>query len=419
MIRKYTFENFNSYLYECDVDFTVNKKTAHSYYDYELDDGSKIAKVMAVFGGNGSGKSNLLKPLSFLSWFIPDSFGALEKDETIPIFPYALNGDQSTKFELEFIVPKWGENKSEFEYKYQIELTEERVVSESLKLKTSKLYSNVISRHYVEDHRKYEIKNSDKYGVNLSDIILEKAPSNCSLISYILTLLSDDDSLTDKSNGFAVLAARYFQLNKTNIAAVGRRSFSESKHIDNATSFYSRKPETFDKIKSLLMSYDLGIVDIRLEKKIVTDGITGKDIERTIPIFTHKSINGTFDLPIYLESSGTQSAFCILSIITRILETGGVAILDEFDNDLHPLLTIEIINLFKDDSINVNNAQLLFNTHTVDVLKHLRMQHCYLVEKTDGVSSAYRADDVQGLLARDNLYGKYISGALGEVPEFG
>lgn len=119
-----------------------------------------------------------------------------------------------------------------------------------------------------------------------------------------------------------------------------------------------------------------------------------------------------------MESSGTQSAYCVLAIITEALATGGVAILDEFDNDLHPLLTMEIVDLFKDSSVNTRNAQLLFNTHTVDVLKNLRMQHCYLIEKNDGVSDAYRADDVEGLLARDNLYAKYISGALGAIPEF-
>jgi AAA15 family ATPase/GTPase len=414
MIKSYTFENFQSYWDECFVDFTVNKKTAHSYYDYQQIDGLKIAKVMAVLGANGAGKSNLLKPLAFLSWFIPDSFGSTERNEDIPVFPYLLKKNNSTKIELDFVVPRKIEAKTEIDYRYSIELSDTRVLNESLQMKTSRLYSNVISRTYDPKIDKYAVRNSNKIGVDLSNSILEKAPKNCSIISYALRLLSDDELISVKTNAYMVLAAQYFQSNRTNITAIGTRNLS--KNIEQATGFYQQNPEYFARIKSLLKKYDLGINDIFLEKKMLIDNATGKEYERILPMFLHQNEEGSFAMPIFLESSGTQSAYCILALITETLHTGGVAILDEFDNDLHPQLTMEIIDLFKDRYFNENNAQLLFNTHTVEVLKSLRMQHCYLVEKQDGKSDAYRADSVDGLLARDNLYAKYVSGALGAVP---
>ncbi|TMO53095.1 AAA family ATPase [Pseudoalteromonas phenolica] len=416
MIKNYTFKNFQSYLNECHVDFTVNKKAAHSYFDYQLENGSKVARVMAVLGANGAGKSNLLKPLAFLSWFIPHSFGSIEKNERIPFIPYALNDNENTFIELEFVIPKWEDNKDEFEYKYSIELNEKRVVKESLKVKTSRLYSNVISREYDDSRKKYKIKNSDKYGSDLATTILERAPENTSIISYVLNMVPEEELWKENGNEFILLASGYFESNKTNLVEIGKHNLSDN--IEEATEFYLENPEYFEKVKSLLMKYDLGIADITLEPRILTDSRTGKEIEKTLPVFRHDSNGRFFKIPIFLESSGTQSAYCVLSAITETLAKGGVAILDEFDNDLHPLLTMEIVNLFKDDLVNLNNAQLLFNTHTVDVLKNLRMQHCYLVEKVDGVSDAYRADQVDGLLARDNLYAKYISGALGAVPEF-
>lgn len=416
MIKNYSFENLQSYLHRCDVDFTVNKKAAHSYYDYELANGSKVARVMAVLGANGAGKSNLLKPLAFLSWFIPHSFRATEHNKGIPILPYLLNADATTSIELEFVVPKCCDLDIECEFRYFIELNEEKVINESLKVKTSKLYSNVISRTFNAKSKKYDIKNSRKLGVHLQTSILERVPDNCSIISYAMHLLDEDEITSEDSNFIMALVAQYFQSNKSNIGAMGRSNISEN--IDEATEFYFDEPEFFEKTKSLLMKYDLGVSDITLEKKILTDSRSGKEIEKIIPFFSHETADGTFEIPIFLESSGTQSAYCVLALITAALATGGVAILDEFDNDLHPLLTMEIVDLFKDSSVNTKNAQLLFNTHTVDVLKNLRMQHCYLVEKNDGMSDAYRADDVEGLLARDNLYAKYISGALGAVPEF-
>ncbi len=419
MIKNYSFENFQSYRDRCEVDFTVSKKTAHSYYDYELGNGSKVAKVMTVVGANGAGKSNLLKPLAFLSWFVVDSFGSIERGHDIPIYPFFLDHKKNTKIELEFIVPKWDADSADHEYKYSIELNAQRVISESLKIKTPKIYSNVITREFDETQGVYHVKNSKKHGVDLSDVVLKKAPGNCSIISYVMNLLSDDNGLykgkEDSSSIILLLAAYYFESFRTNISAMGRRNLSET--VDVATDFYLEKPDCFERIKSLLKSYDLGISDISLEKKILTDGKSGQEFEKVLPIFKHDAENGHFEIPIFLESSGTQSAFCILALIMQTIESGSVAILDEFDNDLHPYLTIEIINLFRDAEINKHNAQLLFNTHTVDVLKALRMQHCYLVEKISSVSNAYRADQVDGLLARDNLYAKYISGALGAVPD--
>lgn len=420
MIKNYSFENFQSYRDRCDVDFTVSRKTAHSYYDYELPDGSKVAKVMTVVGANGAGKSNLLKPLAFLSWFVVDSFGSIERGEDIPIYPYFLTHEKNTKIDLEFVVPKFNDDDAtEFEYKYSLELNDHRVINESLKFKSSKLYSNIITREYNSSENKYNIKNSKKFGVELSDTILKKTPSNCSILSYVYNFISDEERnlkfKDDSSNSLLMLAVLYFDSFRTNISALGRRNLSET--VDIANDFYLSNPDCFEKIKSLLKSYDLGVSDISLDKKLLTDSETGKEFEKIIPIFKHQAENGSFEIPIFLESSGTQSAFCILALVMQTIEVGGVAILDEFDNDLHPHLTIEIINLFRNREINKRNAQLLFNTHTVDVLKTLRMQHCYLVEKINSISNAYRADQVEGLLARDNLYAKYISGALGAVPD--
>jgi len=41
----------------------------------------------------------------------------------------------------------------------------------------------------------------------------------------------------------------------------------------------------------------------------------------------------------------------------------------------------------------------------------------YLCEKHDQRSEVWRLDEVTGLRADDNLYAKYMAGALGAVPE--
>ncbi|MEI2642188.1 MAG: AAA family ATPase [Candidatus Nanopelagicales bacterium] len=54
----------------------------------------------------------------------------------------------------------------------------------------------------------------------------------------------------------------------------------------------------------------------------------------------------TAELPFALESSGTQSAFVLLHHLLPALQSGGLAVIDEFENDLHPHMLEPILGLF-------------------------------------------------------------------------
>lgn len=57
----------------------------------------RVPKVIAVVGANASGKSNVLKALSFLAWFIKDSFLAPPESRT-PFEPFNDGEDRPTRF---------------------------------------------------------------------------------------------------------------------------------------------------------------------------------------------------------------------------------------------------------------------------------------------------------------------------------
>lgn len=410
MIKSFWFKNFRSYSDETFVDLTVNQKTAHSYFDYEAEDGSKISKVLGVFGANGSGKSNLLEPLTFLSWFVPDSFGAMEKKEPIPIAPHFAHKEENTEIHLNFTFQLTDEDKYQFEY--FIELNQTKVITETLKYKTSRLFSTILHREFDEETLSYSIKKNDKY-VKVSVNTLKKVPNHCSILSFI-SQMESQESDGDPDNLIAI-ATLYFESINSNLSFVGRHN--EFLNIESANKVFMEFPDLFEKTKSLLKQYDLGIEDITLEERIVLLP-DGKEESRLIPMCLHKHLDKVYKVPLFTQSSGTISAYKLLAIITGKLKFGGVSILDEFDNDFHHELTQEIVNLFKNESTNPNNAQLIFTSHSPEMLKLLRKQHVYITEKHDCASQAWRANDVEGLRDRDNLYAKYISGALGGLPSF-
>ena len=85
MIKWYKFNNFHSFLDETYVDFTSGPKSSDSDIDFDLDMNIKVSKVAAILGANGSGKSNLMKPLAFLRWFLTSSFKDIKQRDNIPL----------------------------------------------------------------------------------------------------------------------------------------------------------------------------------------------------------------------------------------------------------------------------------------------------------------------------------------------
>jgi hypothetical protein len=78
----------------------------------------------------------------------------------------------------------------------------------------------------------------------------------------------------------------------------------------------------------------------------------------------------------------------LLKTILQVLDTGGIAILDEIDVNLHPDIINALCNLFVQPETNIHNAQLLFSTHTPSILSRLDKYQIILVEKRDGTSES-------------------------------
>lgn len=63
------------------------------------------------------------------------------------------------------------------------------------------------------------------------------------------------------------------------------------------------------------------------------------------------------------ESYGTLRFIDIFPLIAGALIYGSTLVVDELDASIHPMAIMNIINVFHNDEINKNKAQLIFNTH--------------------------------------------------------
>jgi uncharacterized protein len=390
MLISYAFNNFQSFRERTEVDFSIDRKTKLTNWMTELPNGDRVSKLMAVIGANGSGKTTVLKPLAFLHWFVSSSFNALPF-VSIPVTSFVGLEAIPTEFEIYFFL-------DEHVWRYELSCTKGLVLREALYKKTER-FSYIFKRDWDAKKKRYRIKQQD-FGFTQSEA--EKVRDNASLISTA-------------AQYNVPLALRFASLlMTTNITEFGRTPI-ELRAVLEAAQHMAANDKQLRTASKLLATWDFGLDGIRLQKW--QEDTPSETKTHWVPMGTHKSKHGDFQLSFGQESSGTQSAFVLLSKLLPVLEHGGTAVVDEFENDLHPHMLEPILDLFANPKINPHNAQLIFTCHALEVLNVLHKSQVTLVEKDKHCeSTSYRLDQVEGIRNDDNLYAKYRAGAYGAVP---
>lgn len=396
MLHKYAFSNFQSFLDRTEVDLTLSGKVTLTDWMERADTGERVSKLMAVIGSNGSGKTALIKPLAFLGWFIAASFQH-PHNEPIPLTPHFAAEDEPSEFEvlLDFDGKLW---------RYVLRCTRQRVLHEALYVKRER-FNYVFIRNWESKSQTYTVKQHE-FGLPQQEAA--KVRQNVSLIAW--------------SAQFGVELARRMTAPYvvSNISFLGRVSaLTDPMILPNAAKHFSEKLHQRELMKSLLASWDLGLTGVELSE-IASQDPQGGLQKVWWPFGQHQVRGSNYKLPLFLESSGTQSAFILLSKLLDALEIGGLAVIDEFENDLHPHMIEPILDLFANPATNPHKAQLVFTCHAIEVLNLVHKSQVMLTEKDENCeSSAIRMDKIGGIRNDDNYYAKYMSGTYGSVPDFG
>jgi hypothetical protein len=294
-------------------------------------------------------------------------------------------------------------------YTYSFVLTQSQIISEELKqtawAKEKKSSKTLFSRTWDEESKKYSIE-SDNF--ELPKGMTEKFyRSNASIVSAA-TLFEHE-----KSNEI-VSFWNSMESNVEEQGWLGSHMFiNRNMQMLKVLNFFKENESLKKEAEKLLSKFDLGLNSFNITKEAAKDGTFN---------FTanvgHSFSGKTELIPIQYESAGTQQLFMLLSNILQTLSVGGMVVLDEFDVNLHPDMVMALFDLFINPETNQNNAQILFSTHSHQILNRLDKYQIILVEKNDdGISESWRLDEMSGIRADDNYYSKYIAGAYGAVPK--
>ena len=137
-------------------------------------------------------------------------------------------------------------------------------------------------------------------------------------------------------------------------------------------------------------------------------------------IVEHKGEAAHYSLSLTDESGGTQTWMATVPLVLDVLRRGGILVADELDSYLRPALLDFIIQAFREPSINVNGAQLIFASHTFSVLERaaelgLNPEGFWSVEKTAaGESELHNLADVS--LDNPDTTHRFLTERYGTAP---
>lgn len=405
MIYSVSFKNFCSFSDSTSLSFEDIRKGVETNCNLCVNTplGARISKVMILIGPNASGKSNALKVFAFLRWFVIHSFQELPEEKMeIPIDTFLFSESQEIISEFELVF----EHNNNV-YKYVLHVCKTHVVSEELYRKEETQFFNYLfKRTWNAETGKSDISQQMNLKTEVLKDILRK---NVSLISTAVAI--KDETLIEISE--------YLKNIITNVWRAGKHWDTSSlgdQRLSFATKAYKRDENLFKKAENFLKNFDLlDGIDIKEEETRTKMGEAEKIL---LPYGLHKVNDKIYKLSMSFESSGTKNMYVLLNLLLPVIERGGIAVIDELEIDLHPHTIPRIIDLFADPTTNPKNSQLLFTSHSLEILNHLKKEQITLVEKQkESKSILYRLDEVKGVRRDDNYFAKYMAGAYGAVPD--
>jgi uncharacterized protein len=355
-----------------------------------------LLKSAAIYGANASGKSNLVRAISFMKSFVLNSAVGRRVKDPIDTEIYRLSKDTETEpsyFEIIFAI-------GTTRYRYGFEVDRHSIKSEWLYRTLSTHESEIFTR----EENDIEVSDNFPEGKELN----KKTRANALFLSVVSQF--DGKIATEIIDWLYKLFVISDLDGETHYAAM-------------TTHEIMFEPDRRQSSINLVRTLDLGIEDINVvmaPDEFIDGGYPEVKTEHwRYDTECNKLSIAQFDLGE--ESDGTQKLYRLSGLLIHLLEDGGILIIDELDSRLHPLITSAIVKLFNSPKTNPKNAQLIFTTHDTNLLSSnlFRKDQIWFTEK-----NRYGATDLYSLAEykipeQSSFEQDYIAGKYGAVPFIG
>ncbi|MBL7787835.1 MAG: ATP-binding protein [Chitinophagales bacterium] len=437
MFIQFSVENYRSF--KDTVTFSMlahppikeHENETHSHVFYDPSKKIKLLKSSAIYGANGSGKSNLIAAMSFFKKFIVTSFTEQQVDAPIEVIPFALSAEtltQTSNFEMVFCIDNT-------RYRYGFKANAQKVQTEWLfalkndsAAKETKLFTRNLQSFSINTKQFKEAKGiADRTRPNVL-FLSTIAQFNGAIATQIVQWFKHDLGIIFQLDDSILFYTIEKLKNDATFKTKVMQFFSAIQIGFDDIVVTDREPTMDNYLKNILSVPSLINEQLQVDvSKIMQVAENTKAVRITTKHAIHDAMGEIVeykDLPFEWQSRGTEKLFGLLGPIIDAIENGRTLVVDEFDSRLHTLLTIELIQFFH--TKGNKKAQLIVASHDTNLLRKelFRRDQIWFAEKkpthaTDLYSLVeYKID--QAKIRNDASFEKdYLAGKYGAIPFLG
>ena len=375
-----------------------------SIQNIELKD---VSPFMVLAGANGTGKSNFVDALAFLSKVIDmgvskavSEFGGvknlIDPKQENEIISYRVNAEieeQVYEYEIDILLSK------------SSLLPSLPTVPVSVKHEYLKIFKNGKTIFdSSEEARKLELKkkegNENKFAEYLSSILLgitggtvlgalknsdemSKEIAKGAMTGIILKFLSDnknslDTSILHQNNSFNLLKdVKIFRIDPFKIKDLRNNANNPEKLNTDGSNIAAvlEHLEDNDQLREQIIEWMSVIVPEMQELSVQT-----QKVDDSKGLFFEEDSGNRF--PAHMVSDGTIYALCLLvAVLTRVKQPG-ITIIEEPERGLHPKAISELIGFIR-EHVSPHHP-IILTTHSESVVRSLELEELYFVSKSQG-----------------------------------
>lgn len=424
MLLRLVTKNFLSFYRETVFDMFPNIKRER-FENHIYDTKVPLLKQAAIYGANGSGKSNFIKAILFLRSFVLDDNFLSGIDLEDYRFQLVQNNELPISFEIEFSY------KDKY-YIYNVDIAEtikEELWNSGLGESSNKL---IFRREGTEIVSEYLENN------NSSKLLLQKNPASSLLpLNQKFPVLKNNADIYNISNWFRneldiitidskipVLIEllsnnkQLFEFANTIFQSVGIVNSLDicETPLDEWMSNKKNSKELQQILEKSHITQNSGLSAFKNNRNEFNIALKkGKKVVQEF-MFEQMGINGyKKKMNISSQSDGTVRLLTLIPVIYSAMKKGKVVFIDEIENSIHPNLIFSLLKYYAD---NTSNGQLIYTTHMTKLLnqqKLLRLDEAWLVEKDNGNSFMRSLNDFK-IHNTINIENGYLDGRYGGVP---
>lgn len=419
-------ENYRSIGERQTISFVANTDKSHNE-NLIVRENLKVLPVIPMYGGNATGKTNLLKLIKTLIELVT---GKIEIESAYEPCRFYTDKKETT-FEIVFM-------ENNIKYYYKISYTDIEIIEENLYY-----YPNgKIAKIFVREKERFSFGTNfeselSKYSENLSN-------SACFLFT-ISKFLGEKSVVLNEVNKFFKEKFTFINLDKDSYTfEKSKRLFQIKenrtqiqefieyfyKHMNTGASqiHYSMgikldKNKTIEHILKDSKSFNVILnkvtknLELTLREKEILNLLS---IEEDKIYLVYETSKGKIEIPLEEESEGIKKIFILGMPIVEALCNNKIIIFDELEVGFHPLLSRKIIELFMTKK---TRAQLLFTTHNTNLLdlELFRRDQIYFAsrtEKTSFMTELKSLGEIPGVRKSADIEKAYLEGKYSDAPTY-